>query len=97
MVRKVLDMLKKLPEEEYEKFWKEFSTNIKLGAIEDPSNRTRLAKLLRFFSSNGSGTTGLADYVNRMKPKQDKIFYIAGSSKEEVSKSPFVERLLRKG
>ncbi|CAH1102763.1 unnamed protein product [Psylliodes chrysocephalus] len=97
LVRKVLDMLKKLPEEEYEKFWKEFSTNIKLGAIEDPSNRTRLAKLLRFFSSNGSGTTGLADYVNRMKPKQDKIFYIAGSSKEEVSKSPFVERLLRKG
>ncbi|KAJ8941557.1 hypothetical protein NQ318_011515 [Aromia moschata] len=32
-----------------------------------------------------------------MKSKQEKIFYIAGSSKEEVQKSPFVERLLRKG
>ncbi|CAG9834981.1 unnamed protein product [Diabrotica balteata] len=97
LIRKVLDMLKKLPDDEYDKFWKEFSTNIKLGAIEDPSNRTRLAKLLKFLSSNGSGLTNLSDYVKRMKPKQDKIFYIAGSSKDEVSKSPFVERLLRKG
>lgn len=97
LVRKVLDMLKKLPQEEYEKFWKEFSTNIKLGIIEDPANRTRLAKLLYFFSSNGDKQTNLADYVSRMKPKQDKIFYIAGASKGEVRKSPFVERLLRKG
>ncbi|XP_056646837.1 endoplasmin [Diorhabda sublineata] len=97
LVRKVLDMLKKLPEEDYDKFWKEFSTNIKLGTIEDPANRTRLAKLLRFLSSNGKGMTNLSDYVSRMRPKQDKIFYIAGSSRDEVSKSPFVERLLRKG
>ncbi|CAH0556157.1 unnamed protein product [Brassicogethes aeneus] len=97
LVRKVLDMLKKIPDEEFAKFWKEFSTNIKLGTIEDPSNRTRLAKLLMFHSSNGEDLTNLADYVKRMKGKQDKIFYIAGSSKEEVQKSPFVERLLRKG
>ncbi|KAF7271412.1 hypothetical protein GWI33_015698 [Rhynchophorus ferrugineus] len=97
LVRKVLDMLKKLPAEEYETFWKEFSTNIKLGVIEDPANRTRLAKLLMFFSSHSDKMTSLADYVSRMKPKQEKIFYIAGSSKDEVEKSPFVERLLRKG
>lgn len=97
LVRKVLDMLKKIPADEYEKFWKEFSTNIKLGVIEDPANRTRLAKLLMFLSSNSEKMTSLADYVSRMKPKQDKIFYIAGSTKEEVKKSPFVERLLRKG
>lgn len=64
LVRKILDMLKKLPEEDYEKFWKEFSTNIKLGTIEDPANRTRLAKLLLFFSSNNDDKlTNLADYV----------------------------------
>lgn len=79
LVRKVLDMLKKLPEEDYEKFWKEFSTNIKLGTIEDPGNRTRLAKLLLFYSSNSEKLTNLADYVSRMKPKQEKIFYIAGN------------------
>lgn len=53
LVRKALDMIKKIPKEEYVKFWKEYSTNVKLGVIEDPSNRTRLAKLLMFHSSNG--------------------------------------------
>ncbi|XP_060528887.1 endoplasmin [Cylas formicarius] len=97
LIRKVLDMLKKLSPEDYEQFWKEFSTNIKLGVIEDPANRTRLAKLLMFLSSFDDKLTNLADYVSRMKPKQDKIYYIAGATKDEVKKSPFVERLLKKG
>ncbi|KAK0052359.1 Endoplasmin/heat shock protein 90 kDa [Biomphalaria pfeifferi] len=98
LVRKALDMIKKIDKEDYEKFWKEFSTNIKLGVIEDTSNRTRLAKLLRFFSSNSdTEQTFLADYVERMKEKQEAIYFIAGTSREEVEKSPFVERLLKKG
>lgn len=97
LVRKVLDMLKKLNDEDFAKFWKEYSTNVKLGIIEDPSNRSRLSKLLMFHSSNGDELTNLADYVKRMKPKQDHVYYIAGSNKDEVAKSPFVERLLKKG
>merc|ERR1712165_109091 len=96
LVRKTLDMIKKISDEKYLEFWKEYSTNIKLGVIEDTNNRTRLAKLLRFASSAGS-LTSLAEYVERMKDKQESIFYIAGGSKEEVEKSPFVERLLAKG
>ncbi|EDW83030.1 uncharacterized protein Dwil_GK22636 [Drosophila willistoni] len=97
LVRKVLDMIKKIDKEAYEKFWKEFSTNIKLGVMEDPSNRSRLAKLLRFQSSNGKGVTSLAEYAERMKSKQEHIYYIAGANRAEVEKSPFVERLLSKG
>ncbi|KAH8363204.1 hypothetical protein KR084_007055, partial [Drosophila pseudotakahashii] len=97
LVRKVLDMLKKIDKEAYEKFWKEFSTNIKLGVMEDPSNRSRLAKLLRFQTSNGKGVTSLAEYKERMKAKQEHIYYIAGANRAEVEKSPFVERLLSKG
>ncbi|GFR62439.1 endoplasmin-like, partial [Elysia marginata] len=98
LVRKALDMIKKLDKEDYDKFWKEFSTNIKLGVIEDTSNRTRLAKLLRFFSSNSeTEQTSLADYVERMKEKQESIYFIAGTSRDEVSNSPFVERILKKG
>lgn len=97
LVRKALDMIKKLDKESYNTFWKEFSTNIKLGIMEDPSNRSRLAKLLRFHSSNGKEITSLAEYVERMKPKQQHIFYIAGATRAEVEKSPFVERLLAKG
>ena len=47
LVRKALDMFKKMSKEDYDKFWKEYSTSIKLGVMEDPSNKTRLAKLLR--------------------------------------------------
>lgn len=98
LVRKTLDMIKKIPKEEFEKFWKEYSTNIKLGVIEDPSNRTRLAKLVRFVSSNDpKNYTSLSEYVERMKEKQEHIYYMAGASLEEVEKSPFVERLIKKG
>ncbi|XP_054275450.1 endoplasmin-like [Macrosteles quadrilineatus] len=98
LVRKALDMIKKLEPEELKKFWKEYSTNIKLGVIEDTANRVRLAKLLRFQSSKAEEeTTSLAEYVERMKPKQDHIYYLAGSSRKEVESSPFVERLLKKG
>ncbi len=70
--------------------------NFNLGVPEDIAHRTRLAKLLRFTSSSGRLTT-LAEYVERMKDKQESIYYIAGGSKKEVSSSPFVERLLKKG
>merc|ERR1712013_843506 len=96
LVRKTLDMIKKISDDKYAAFWAEYSTNIKLGVIEDTANRTRLAKLLRFTSSNGK-LTSLAEYVERMKDKQESVFYMAGASKEEVEKSPFVERLLKKG
>merc|ERR1711936_552076 len=96
LVRKTLDMIKKISDDKYAAFWAEYSTNIKLGVIEDTANRTRLAKLLRFTSSNGK-LTSLAEYVERMKDKQESIFYMAGASKDEVEKSPFVERLLKKG
>merc|ERR1739844_694460 len=96
LVRKTLDMIKKISDDKYAAFWNEYSTNLKLGVIEDTANRTRLAKLLRFVSSNGK-LTSLSEYVERMKDKQESIFYMAGGSKEEVEKSPFVERLLKKG
>uniref|UniRef100_A0A8C7R1R5 Endoplasmin n=1 Tax=Oncorhynchus mykiss TaxID=8022 RepID=A0A8C7R1R5_ONCMY len=99
LVRKTLDMIKKIAEEQYnDKFWKEFGTNIKLGVIEDHSNRTRLAKLLRFQTSNSDTVlASLEQYVERMKDKQDKIYFMAGTSRKEAESSPFVESLLKKG
>lgn len=98
LVRKALDMMKRIPKEDYDRFWKEYSTNLKLGIIEDTTNRTRLAKLVRFHSSHGDeGLVSLSDYVGRMKDGQQYIYYMAGASLDEVKRSPFVERLLSKG
>eukprot|EP00049_Salpingoeca_infusionum_P017190 m.352067 g.352067 ORF g.352067 m.352067 type:complete len:818 (-) comp16431_c0_seq1:134-2587(-) len=98
LVRKALDMIKKLDKETYQKFWKEFGTSIKLGLIEDYSNRTRLAKLLRFMSSyDKTEYVSLEEYVERMKSNQETIFFMAAASRTEAESSPFVERLLKRG
>merc|ERR1711970_925929 len=83
--------------EEYLKFWKEFAKAIKLGLYEDSSNRTKLAKLLRFQTSKtGDNFTSLEKYMGRMKKGQKNIYYISGENKEQVEKSPFLERLRKK-
>jgi len=55
-------------EDKYEIFWKNFGKNIKLGVIEDSSNRLKLAKLLRFYSTEDpDALTSLDEYISRMK------------------------------
>ena len=78
-------MLKKMDEETYEKFWANYSTHIKLGVVEDFSNKSRVAKLLRFTSSNDpEKLTSLDEYIERMKDKQEHIYYMAGETKKQV-------------
>ncbi|XP_011074690.1 endoplasmin homolog [Sesamum indicum] len=82
---------------QYMKFWNEFGRSIKLGIIEDATNRNRLAKLLRFETNKSDGKlTSLDQYISRMKSGQKDIFYITGTSKEQLEKSPFLERLTKK-
>ncbi|OWM74970.1 endoplasmin homolog [Punica granatum] len=82
---------------QYTKFWNEFGKSIKLGIIEDATNRNRLAKLLRFETTKSDGKlTSLDQYISRMKPGQKDIFYITGTSKEQLENSPFLERLKKK-
>jgi len=99
LVRKAIAMFQELGEDEekYGIFWKNYSTNIKLGIIEDTQNRTRLAKLLRYFSSKTEKQTSLDDYVARKKEGQDQIYYLAGDSVETLRRSPLLERLVKKG
>merc|ERR1711912_165926 len=81
----------------YVEFWKEFGKNLKLGLIEDSSNRTKLSKLLRFKTSkSGDKLISLEQYVENMKDWQKDIYYIPGSSEDEVKKSSFLEKCKEK-
>ncbi|RLN02437.1 hypothetical protein BBJ28_00025072, partial [Nothophytophthora sp. Chile5] len=82
----------------YNKFWEEFGKNLKLGVMDDASNRGKLVKLLRFVSSKSDGKwMSLERYVERMQDWQDTIYYIAGESVEACQKSPFMEKMRAKG
>jgi molecular chaperone HtpG len=103
LTKRVLDMLAKLAKEEPEKyatFWKEFGAVLKEGVAQDAANRPALLQLLRFASTHESGnepTVSLAQYVERMKPGQDKIYYIIGESVAAARTSPYIERLTQRG
>merc|ERR1711939_1268679 len=84
--------------ENYLNFWKEFQKAIKLGLYEDSSNRTKLAKLLRFQTSkSGDNYTSLEKYISRMAKGQKNIYYISAENKEAAEKSPYLERFRKKG
>ncbi|KAF0525474.1 heat shock protein Hsp90 [Gigaspora margarita] len=101
IVKKTLELiadLKNNDEEKYNKFLKEFGTSLKVGAIEDNDNRKKIAHLLKFPSSyKGSNWTSIDDYIIRMKKDQDKMYFVTGSSVEEVEKSPFIEGFVARG
>merc|ERR1711988_1788368 len=80
----------------YTDFWEQYAKNIKLGVMEDSSNKSRLAKLLRFHTSKSADKwTSLEDYVERMQEGQQGIYYITGAD-EMVKKSPALEQLKAK-
>ncbi|CAK72115.1 unnamed protein product (macronuclear) [Paramecium tetraurelia] len=68
------------------------------GVIEDSSNRQKLAELTRWYSSkNATELTSFDDYIERAKPGQDSIYYLAGENKEQLLSSPIIQGLLKKG
>lgn len=85
-------------EDKYEVFWSNFGKNIKLGVIEDSSNRMKLAKLLRFYSThNENELTSLDEYISRMKEDQDTILYLPGDNKQSILKNPILKKYTNAG
>jgi len=84
--------------EDFKKFYEQFSKNLKLGIHEDATNRTKLAEILRFHSSkSGEEMVSFKQYIERMKEGQKFIYYITGESRSHVATSPFIEKLKNKG
>jgi len=82
----------------FEIFWNSFGKNIKLGVIEDSSNRSKLAKLLRFHTTEKpDGWVSLDEYISRMKEDQDTILYLSGDSKDSILRSPILQKYTQQG
>lgn len=103
LTKKVLDMLAKLKKGEpkkYAKFWKEFGQALKEGPGEDHSNKEKIADLMLFASTHNNTSNqdqGLGDYVARMKPEQDKIYYVVADTVNAARNSPHLEIFKKKG
>ncbi len=102
-VKKVLGLLENINKkdpEKYATFWKESGKVLKEGVVEDPGNRERIAKLLRFSSTHTDSETqdvSLEDYVNRMKKNQNEIYYVTADSFTAAKNSSHLEIFRDKG
>ena len=102
--KRVLAMLEGLADnedaaerEKYLKFWRDFGAVLKEGMGEDMANHERLAKLLRFASTQAEEGVSFADYVKRAKEGQDTIYYITADTLAAAKNSPQLEIFRKKG
>ena len=88
--------------EKWNKFVQNFNRPMKEGLYQDYANRDELAEIIRFKSTDASGTgdnnwTSFADYVQRMKPEQKSIFYITGTDEKNLRENPLLKAYTAKG
>ncbi|BCA65557.1 molecular chaperone HtpG [Fluviibacter phosphoraccumulans] len=101
--KRVLGLLEELAEnnvEKYTTFWNQFGQLLKEGVGEDQANQARIAKLLRFATTNTDSpeqNVSLTEYVSRMKPGQDKIYYVTAETFQGAKNSPHLEIFRKKG
>jgi len=100
-VKRVLGLLEGIAKDDPEKyrgFWNQFGRVLKEGPGEDFGNKERISKLFLFASTQTDNQElSLEDYVGRMKPDQEKIYYITGDSLAATKHSPHLEIFVKKG
>ena len=101
--KRALEMLAKLAREDADKyatFWKEFGAVLKEGVSEDASSRDKILPLLRFASTHSDSNepnVSLADYLARMKPEQQLIYFVTADGIDAARTQPSIEQLRAKG
>ena len=99
IVRQLMNHFEKMAEQDKEKyntFWKTHGKYFKF-AFNDFVYRDRVAKLMRFISSQSDELLSLEEYISRAKAGQKEIWYVSASSKEAAKLNPHLERFTRKG
>lgn len=105
IVSKIFEMIENLAKDDgkYKEFFSSYGSHLKLEVIENEQYRTKIAKLLRYETSTSSGKlVGLKEYIeraeaNEKQAKKKVIYFLAGSSKSQLEKSPYLEKLKSAG
>lgn len=94
-----LEDMAKDDEEKYMEFYREYGPFLKEGIASNDKFKDRLIDLIRFNSTNKEedGAVTLTQYVERMKPDQEQIFYLSGLDIDTVKKSPHLEYYVKEG
>ncbi|MGE4596964.1 MAG: molecular chaperone HtpG [Methylophilaceae bacterium] len=102
IVKKILSsievMAKKKPDN-FKKFWAEFGRVLKEGPAEDFANKEKVAGLLRFsstYDTSDNQSVSFDDYIGRMKPEQEVVYYITADSFMAAKNSPHLEIFKKK-
>ncbi|QKX01275.1 molecular chaperone HtpG [Wolbachia endosymbiont of Dipetalonema caudispina] len=99
--RVIFELGKKAQEnlEEYTKFWSNFGAVLKEGLCEAMpiDEREALLSICRFHSTSNDKLVSIDDYISRMKPEQEYIYYLTGNSLDSVKYSPQLEGFVSKG
>jgi len=102
LTKRILSLLENLStesKENYQKFWKNFGQVLKEGPGEDTANKEQIAKLLRFSTTHTDSEIqdiSLDDYISRMKPEQEKIYFLTAENFEAAKNSPHLEIFRKK-
>ncbi|NLU83053.1 molecular chaperone HtpG [Rhodococcus sp. HNM0569] len=109
LTKKVLATIKDLRTEQPEKYrtlWTQFGRALKEGLLSDTDNRDLILSISAFESTatdrgddadESARWTSLAEYVERMKPGQDVVYYMTGESRQQIENSPHMEAFAAKG
>lgn len=99
IVRRVLSELKKKSENDdvgYMKFWNNFGPVLKEGLCESYSPRESILEVCRFQTTQSDHAT-LDQYIARMKPEQEEIYYLSGDSVDAIRANPQLEGFTARG
>lgn len=103
IVAHLATMAKKDPKKYLKEFYSEYAFFLKEGICQDEDFKDQLSKLLRFETSKvltaddrqeDTDMHSLDDYVSRMKPEQEEIYYLIAPSREAAISSPYLEAFL---
>lgn len=91
IIQNLKEMAAKDPDS-YKVFWQGFGQFIKEGIAANDDYKEELSSLLRFRSTTvPEQWSSLDDYLEHMKPGQEKIYFILGDDESSVSRSPHLD------